>query len=1203
MPNMTSSSRFATRRRLGLLLLSAIAALFCGALADAQNLPADAGMRQYEELVKIYREGRHDAGEREKIDEEAEEVEAREAWLHYRRSFPYGTIPAGARVDAIRATEALERSLERSMKNNGRSGSLLSLSLWESIGPTNQGGRIKAIAIHPTKAGVFLVGAAAGGVWKTTDGGGTWRPTFDNQSAIAIGALAFDQTNPDIVYAGTGEDYNSVQTLLINTPSYLGGGIFKSTDEGETWTGVGLESVGAFSKVAVHRQKSSIVYATGSKQNGGFYRSTDGGATWKRTIGSDLRDMSVNPQNGDEVYVATAGGVQRSTDAGETFVGATAGMNSGAGARFSVAVAPSLPSQVYALGARGPRDAQVAEIYKSSDRGASWRLMRTFDVSFFNGQGDYDNFVSVHPTNPNVVLIGGVDVFRTSNGGDSWTNVTRAYSGGNVHADQHIAHFDPVNPDAVVLGNDGGVYISIDAGLSWDHQSSGLAVTQFYRMEVDQTRPFRVYGGTQDNGTSGSFGTTGFTGNWRSVLGGDGFFVQEDLSDPNWFYAEYYFGALFRINANDPNQASRVDWSIPSTGADGDEGNWATPIAMSPVDRVSLYSGRTNLWRTTNRGGRWTKIPVGISSKLSAIGLSPIDARYLVVGSVTGQVRYSTDNGATWGAGAGLPTAVVNDIRFDPVRPERVYAVYSGFASARVFRSDSYGAQWTDITANLPKIPVNAIAIDPVDPARLFVATDIGVFFSPSGGDFWIPFNAGLPRAPVSDLRIHRASRSLVAATHGRSMFRVGIDAFEIEPALVQPVGGERISTPGPLEVRWIGFSGPVNVSIRYSADEPFQIVAAGVADSRVTLTLPMRLSSTARVRVEEIGSGRTVTSGPITLVTPSNATSLGKRAFIAEAIELRGSTLWATSRASDTIHRLRLPLLTGSSPIVRSGFTGPIRDLAYDPSADEFFALVTDADLSRPRIYRMDTNGRSLGELALPSELMSAAGIAIRGDALAVSTGGSAPELWQLDAATGALRERSAIEDAGAAERRGLVWNGREFVQMAMRDSTAGGFDAELQQIAGSTPTRIIDRVPVVVATGGELRFFGLAHDPGASGVEYYFATDTSGAFYRFRADILGAVDGEIATGGPSAISMASIQPNPAQHEASLDLRAERALDLRVIIVDAGGSTVASVLEGRTEAGPHRLALPVAELPSGVYYVVVEAGGDRVVRALTVLR
>jgi photosystem II stability/assembly factor-like uncharacterized protein len=1194
-PIMTSSSRLVTHIRA--ILLCALSVLSVPSVR-AQSVPADGGRGQYEELDRIYGDG-----SRRAHDEEGEDLMARDAWFYYQRAYPYGMIPAGARAGALRASEAITRSLERS--GDRRRASLLSATSWEPIGPTNQGGRILAIAMHPTSTGTFLVGAAAGGVWRTSDGGGSWQPTFDRESAIAIGSLAYDYTNPDIVYAGTGENFPSSPTLLVNTPSYLGDGVFKSTDGGATWKQTGLGIAGAVSKVFVHRQNHNIVYAAVAKQNGGFYRSTDAGATWKQTLTGDLYDMSVSTANSDELYVAYPSMLKRSTDGGLTFTTITSGMTLTGGVRFSVAVAPSDPARLYALVARGggTNNQEIGEIYASTDRGSSWRLSTTLGGSFFNNQGVYDNFIVVHPLDANIVLAGGIDVYRTSNGGSSWQNVTRVYSGGDVHPDQHFAQFDPTSPNIVVLGNDGGVFTSLDGGVNWSDQSDGLGVTQFYRMDVDQTRPFRVYGGTQDNGTSGSFGTTGFTNDWTSVLGGDGFFVATDQGDPNYFYGEIYYGTLYRISATSPGQRSRIDGGIPTSGADADEGNWATPIAMSAADRKSLYSGRANLWRTTDRGAHWTKIPVGLSAKIAAIGLSPTEAEKLVVGSLTGQVRYSTDYGATWTTARGLPGAVVTDLRFDPVVASRIYATFSGFGASHVFRSDDYGATWTNLTANLPVAPANAIEIDPKDNTRLFVATDIGVFFSPNSGRFWIPFTTGLPLAPVADLRIHRGSDMLIAATHGRSMFRIAIDNIVVEPTIIAPTAGARVTTPGTLTVRWFGFDAPVNVFVKYSSDEPYVQVASGVTGDSVAIAVPMRLSTTARVRVEEVGSGRSAMSEFFTLVTPANATSLGRRQFTAEAIEMRAGMLWATSRGSDSIYRLRLPLLTGGSAITRSGFTGTIRDLAYDPVRDEFFALVAGADGLAPQIYRMDTNARSLGALSIPPAITAATGIAMRGNDLVVATPAPSPTLWFLDPETGAERSHTSIVSTTSPTRRGLVWNGHAYVQGAELDSGEAIFGSELEQIDPGSPARVIDDLPVVLPTGDDLAFFGLAYDPGSSGTAYYFATDTSGVFYRMRADELSGVAFESSVDAGSTIASAVVRPNPASASAAVDVVLGRAASLTWEIIDPSGSSVIAPITSRLDLGRHELRLDVSGLSSGLYYVVIAADGARVIRALSVVR
>ncbi|MBC8145782.1 MAG: hypothetical protein H7X80_09350, partial [bacterium] len=757
-----------------------------------------------------------------------------------------------------------------------------------------------------------------------------------------------------------------------------------------------------------------------------------------------------------------------------------------------------------------------------------------------------------------------------------------------------------IAPEVAVLGNDGGVYLSLDAGLSWQKHSAGLAITQFYRLGVDQTRPFRAYGGTQDNGTVGSFGTTSFSQSWTQVYGGDGFFVIMDENDPSWFYAEVYYGRMYRINATNPEIYTRVDLNIPDSGPNADVGNWATPLAMSPADKKSLYNGRSKLWRTTNRGGSWTGLTVGTGSKLTSIGLSPTDAKKIVVGFASGGIRYSVDYGVTWATGAGVTSSVCTDIKFDPVEPNRVYASFSGFGSAHIFRSNDNGATWVDISSNLPKIPFNAVEIDPNNNSHLFAASDVGAFFSPDGGSFWIPFNEGLPYAPISDLKIHKSSRMLIAATHGRSMFRIPIDNIAVAPALISPLGGERISTPGPLEISWFGFTNPVNVLISYASDEPFDGAAFAVAGDRVTIQLPLRQTTTARVRIVETGTGTTVTSGFFSLTATSNANPLGRRGFTAEAIEVRDSLLWATMRDTNLIYRLKIPLLTGGGDFIRTTVPGRIRDLAYYPTTDEFYALVTAADFSMPVIYRMDTSGASLGSLALPPELTSAVGIAMRGDALAVITSGPLPTIWLIDPTTGVEIERTSVELAPGIDRRSLVWNSRAYVQVVATDSAETGFGVELQQIAPTDPAAVFNRAPIVLAGGSAPRFFGLAHIPGLGD---YFATDTTGIFYRLRGDILTAVHDETGAGSRATVSNVRVVPNPSVTSATLEFTIARSGDARIEIIDPTGVPVTDVTERRIDAGRHEIRLDVGPLASGLYFVVMQLGSERIVQPITVLR
>ncbi len=1199
---MTRSTSFLLQHALGCMA----AVLLTVATIHAQHTEAEPqpdAERQLQRLEEVHREGRQNKANQMS----GEDVRGREEWFTFQRRYPYDRIPAGARVNAIRDMQAMRQRMEQSAstKQNGRS--LLAANRWENIGPDNFSGRVRAIAISPVDAQVVFIGAAAGGVWKTPDFGATWSTSFDTLSALALGALAIDPNNPDVIYAGTGEN-------TANIDAYLGDGIFRSTDGGVTWGQLReLRSVGAFSKLHVHKDDSKILYAAAAKSQGGFYKSEDRGETWRRIVSGDVYDMTVNPQNNDEVYISFRNTIRRSLDGGNTFTATTTGMSLGNSVRISIGVAPSQPSRLYAIVARNPTGGgnQLGDFYVSDNKGNSWELKYTLDGSFFAQQGWYDNCLAVDPFDPNVVLIGGIDVYRTVDGGVTWTNTTRGYTGGTTHVDQHVLVFDRVTPGLVYLGNDGGVYASLDGGSNWQRISNQLPITQFYALEVDQTRPYRVYGGTQDNGTHGTYGTAGFAKDWRRVLGGDGFYVVVDLTDPNIIYVENYNGTpLYRADANNPDARTRIDREISPSAESGDVGYWSTPIAMSPADKQTLYTGRSKLWRSRNRGSNWEGLTTGGSGKISSIGLNNFDARLMLAGTVSGDLRYSLDDGQTWQRSTGTPNRFVTSIVCDPVNGDRVYATFSGFGAGRVYRSDDKGATFVNISSNLPNVPANAIAVDPKNPAHLFVGTDIGMFASLDGGEYWMPFNEGMANVPVAGLKIHTSTNTLVAATHGRSMYQVDISNVLQVPVLITPVGGEVFTTPGELAIRWIGFDGPVRIRISYDGGISYSEVAASVSGSSHTIALPLVRTDAARIRVEEIGSNRSVESGDFTINPTANGSELAKRGFIAEAIEVRQGYLWATVRNSDSLYKLRLQNLTAREGLVRTGIPGRIRDLAYNQSADIFYALVTNEAMGDATIYRMDSNGVGLGQMSLPSEISGAAGIAMTPEGLAVITPGPTPDIVILDASGGIIRRTGPLQGSSGGDRHGLIWDGLGYVQAVVRRDAGLPFPSELQHLSASDPLRIREATPVVIQSLNTLEFFGLAFDSSNAdiGKRIYWATDTSGAFYRFEREKLfsSSVPGQgiVATGAAGMVAINDIVPNPAQNETTIrfSVRGRRAVSVE--LYDATGLRVTTVSDAIVDAGDHSVTLSVAGIASGIYYVAVRGGdGERDVRPLLVVK
>lgn len=1138
--------------------------------------------------------------ERAERQELKEDVEGRDEWFDFQRRFPYAMIPAGTRARGIEAMREMDEKLLRA--TNGRG--LLAGSSWKPAGPANVGGRVRAIVQHPTRPGVYFIGAAAGGVWKTDDGGVTWATTFDKESALAIGALGIDYANPSVIYAGTGE-------YTVNSDSYLGNGVFKSTDEGATWTNIGLTNVAAFSAVAVHRQNSQIVYALGAKGGGGFYRSSDAGATWALTQSLYGFGMSVDPVNSDRLLISTSNSVLRTTDAGLTWTG-TKGISASGLRRISVAYAPSNPTIAYALCARGVGNGDMAIIYRSSDGGANWTETAQIATYFFRDQGWYNNCLAVHPDSPQVVLAGGIDIFRSSDGGATWVNYTDAYGGplGDydddswVHPDQHVIEFSPVVPGQVLVGNDGGIHLSPDAGMHWRRLSLDLPITQFYRIDVDPYDPRRVFGGTQDNGSLGT--VPGTPGKWSMVSGGDGFWVAVDPFDPTIIYSEiYYAQAIYRVNTT-RHEVTAIHFPINEMG--GERGDWSTPLACSPYDG-RLYSARVNIYRTSDQGATWQRVPTGATSFISSIALSYQSGVHILVGTSNGEIRVSKDDGATWIRAKGIPSRYVTDIKFDPNSASRIYATLSGTGTGHVFRSDDGGLNFVDITSNLPDVPTNTIAVDPDAIQHLFVGTDIGAFLSMDGGETWAPFNSGLPYAPVVDLRVAYGTRTLIAATHGRSAFSIDIASVAPEPTLIVPQGGETFISPGRINAQWAGLEGPIRVGLSLDGGATWNTVADDVVGATAGFDIGVLRTTTARVRAEEMeGDRRVVRSGLFSILATANGSELGTRGIVPEAVEVRHERIWASARGTDSLYSFRLPLLSGKTAVDRSGIEGHVRDLAYDPVRDLFYVLTGADDFTDSRLWVMDTSGRGLGEVPLPGRTVR--GVAVTPQGIAIAPVTDLPEIVVIDTAGGEVERFGPGEIPPRAERRSLAWDDQAFVQGAMDTAVASSFaySSFLERLHPRPAFRVTQRTPIVIGTSAALSVVGLTYWPDTSGGVrgVYFATDTAGKFYRFTANnVFAGVDdpGAIIQGG-SNVALDPVRPNPLRTDGEVAWRLRQAASIEVALYAPDGRRIVTLYNGRHRAGRGGGPLSAGSISSGIYYIALTTEqGERVVRPVVIVR
>ncbi|MCB2204142.1 T9SS type A sorting domain-containing protein [bacterium] len=690
-----------------------------------------------------------------------------EEWIHQRyrwfrdgREEADGTIPEGARMEAWRQTQKMSvyRPAVSLSKKNGTAA-----AAWQLVGPSNIGGRLTGVAIHPTDSSIVYFTAADGGIWKSTNATADvphFYPVADDLPTMAMGSIDIDPSNPDIIYVGTGEANGSAD-------SYPGVGVVKSTDAGATWDVISNNFAKNIGCIRVHHSIDSIVFVAARQ---GLFRSTDGGVSWEKTRGGVAHDLVLHPTSDSLIYAAVQNaGILRSIDTGRTWEVLDMGVGTDSIGRCAVDLCRSQPEIIYALltGSKDPYKNKTLAVMKSTDGGESWERTMPADNprNFFNTYGWYNCEIAVHPMNPNMLLAGGVGLYLSLDGGRNFS------PRGGLHVDQHAIEFSPSSPDICFVGNDGGLYVSDNGGITYRSRNDDIAITQFYELGISLPNPGDMMGGTQDNGSN--HGSDTAHANWEHQTGGDGGYCVFDYEDPNIKYAEYQNGSHLRTVNGGKN------WTGINDGLYG-KGRWVTPVEIHPTDPSILFTATTKqLYKTTNRGLLWVPFhgDMDSSKSITYIAVSPLNPDIMYVGNTNGQIYRTTDAGSHWDLKAeGLPSGRnTNDIVFHPTDPNTVYACFSHYIDESVFKTTDAGETWESISGNLPAIPTNALAINYGMPNELFVGTDFGVYATTDGGENWEILGDGMPKVVVVDLELHPTTGKLYAATHGRSVYSLGV--------------------------------------------------------------------------------------------------------------------------------------------------------------------------------------------------------------------------------------------------------------------------------------------------------------------------------------------------------------------------------------------------------------------------------------------
>ena len=685
------------------------------------------------------------------------------------------------------------------------------------IGPAVMGGRITSIDAVDNNPRIIYVGTAGGGVWKSLSGGTLWKPLFEKYSQ-SIGALTIDQNHPDTVWVGTGE------SNMRNTVS-IGSGLYRSTDGGENWVKVGLDSTEHISRIVIDPRNSNVVYIAapgplwGDSKHRGLYKTADGGKTWEKILYTDERtgcaEIIMNPKNPDVLYVSmwqfrrtpysfSSGGkgsaLYKSTDAGKTWKKIQNGLPEGDFGRIALNAAPSEPDKLFAI-----VESKNTGLYLSDDGGETWRQQSsTFNV---NARPFYFSVIEVDPKDAKRVYRPAFSFSISSDGGQSFTEASQA--GGWVHSDMHALWINPDNTSHMYLGTDGGVYMSMDRGNNWTFLNN-LPVSQFYHVQVDNEIPYNVYGGLQDNGswTGPSQSINGIENrDWENVGGGDGFWVQPDKTDKDIVYVESQGGEAYRYNRKINESASIKPQ--PLTGEKKLRFNWNTPICVSPTNPKTLYMAAQYLYRSYDQGRTWERIspdlttdnPVkqkqeesgGVTSDNSsaenhctifAISESPLDEKLIWVGTDDGNLQLTTDGGRNWTkvnnniSTKELPSqSWVSSIEASRYDRSTVYVTFDnhtyGDMRTYIFKSTDLGITWKSLATDDLNGFAHKVKEDIVNKDLLFLGTELGLFATFDGGASWAAFTSKVPPVSVRDMQIHGRTHDLVLATHGRGIMIV----------------------------------------------------------------------------------------------------------------------------------------------------------------------------------------------------------------------------------------------------------------------------------------------------------------------------------------------------------------------------------------------------------------------------------------------
>ncbi|MCB2212958.1 T9SS type A sorting domain-containing protein [bacterium] len=1122
-------------------------------------------------------------------------------------------------------------------------------------------GRVNCMAQDPTNPNHMYAGAASGGLWETWTGGFSWVPLTDHLPVLGVSDIVIDHTNPSTLYLATG-DADARDTYSI--------GILKSTDGGQTWNTTGLSydvlDGERISRVFMDAQNNQMLIAATSN---GIYKTVDGGDTWDNvyTVTNNFaHDLEYSASDPDTWFFAANGlGVYRSTDDGENWTPLTDGIpyqasNTG---RINVEVADGAPDQVYALYSNSGNG--FYGFYKSFDGGDTWSLMSNQpnllgwdeNGNDTGGQAWYDLTLAVNPQNANEVYVGGINVWKSTNGGTDWTLTGFWYYGPGpyVHADQHRHEFFIENNIPVLYnGNDGGLYRTVDGGDNWTKISHGMVVQQMYRLGVYQGSQDveKIIFGNQDNGTKLMDGD-----DYYAVIGGDGMEAAIAPDNPDIMFGEVYYGDMRRsLNGGD-------SWQSATSGI-AEQGRWVTPYVIDQNNPDVMWFGTNRIYRSMNRADSWAPMSpsAGGSSndKMTALAVAPSNSDVVYGVNPNGEVLVTTDFGDSWEINT-VGASPATYIAVHPFNEAIVYVTVGGYDSdEKVFASYDYGETWNTLSAGLPNLPVNCVALHPYDGNHVYIGTDVGVFFSDDGGLNWQNWSTGMPNVIVTELEFHANSNNLVAATYGRGIWMSEAEEVSTDPfiTLTRPNGGEEWLIGEEQSINWGSFGIDGNVMITINRDYPSgdweTIFASTPNDYSETWTVTGPMTDNARVRITSVDNPSytdgsddafTIVEPSITIIQPNGGEVLPLGMYTVfswqsvaiegnVALELNrdypngdwetivpgfpdpGSIQWLANGAETVNARLRVRAidLVGIEDISDGDFSilNTPAVAFQTPTSDVNWAIGEEHTITWQDNFDEDV----LIEL--------------------VPTGGGDPMLEAQTTSDGSFAW-ALTENATPGETY-TIRISKVDDELVYADSP-GILTAELMQPQSLDPAdgSTVDNVPVEFSwdavPGASGYFYELATGSGVEPGNVFQSGETSGTSFQVPdiengeyswhvlANDGGDYTGEYSepanfnvlltsvaetqfSGIPQEFELARVYPNPFNPETQIVIGLPANAELNVKVYNVNGQLVSTLADGSYNAGYQTFTLDGSRLTSGVYFLrVISPNNLDVTHKLTLVK